>query len=267
MIWLLAALPAGYVLVLVLMTVFQRRLIYRPDKDRPNAAFAGAPGRPFDIMTADGLRLRCWYDAPPDGVRPVVLHLHGNGGHIGYRAGRLRTFGRFGWGTLLVEYRGYGGNPGMPTGNGLALDAQAALNALVQEGIRPERIVVWGESLGTAVAVRLASENRVAALVLEAPFPTLAAVVRTVYAWAPARLLLFDRFDALSRIVSIGCPLLVLAGGRDTIVPLRLSRRLFEAARQPKTMLVEPGAGHDGICTAEVYLAVRKFVEGAIPAV
>jgi uncharacterized protein len=148
---------------------------------------------------------------------PDTGGLHGNGGNIAYRAERLRRFARAGWGTLLLEYRGYGGNPGTPTEEGLAQDAQAGLAALYRKGVASEQILIWGESLGCGVAVRLASEHRVAALLLEAPYTSITALARRQFRFVPVGLLLKDRFDAISRIAAVRAPIFVMAGGRDTL--------------------------------------------------
>src|SRR5579883_736303 len=149
--------------------VCQRRLLYHPCTMRPVLGDLAADGvDAVEITTADGLGLLAWY-RPPSPQRPVILYLHGNGGHIGYRAERLRRLAREGYGVLLAEYRGFGGNPGQPSERGLVIDAEAAAAFLASEGIAPARTVLWGESLGSGVAIHLAATRAVAAIVLEAP--------------------------------------------------------------------------------------------------
>jgi fermentation-respiration switch protein FrsA (DUF1100 family) len=240
----------------------KRRLIFRPDTTPPGDPPADIAGAVAVTTTSpDGLALRGWFLPPPDAARFVVLYLHGNGGNIGNRANRLRQVARLGWGALLVGYRGYGGNPGSPSEAGLLSDSRAGLAALAARGIAPERIVLWGESLGTGLAVQLAAGTRFAAVVLEAPYTSLTDIARARYPGVPVRLLLRDRFDSLARIGRVTSPLIVLAGERDRIVPQALSRRLFAQAREPKQLRLQPAAGHEELGTTEAFDAVRRFVE------
>ena len=165
----------------------------------------------------------------------TILYLHGNGGHIGYRGDRVRPFIDAGFGVLLVEYRGYGGNPGRPSEQGLMSDARAALVFLNTAGALPAATVLYGESLGSTVAGAIAAEQAaagqpVAALVLEAPLSSVSDVAAHHYPWMPVRWLLKDRFQAVARIAGVGAPVLIIHGEADEIVPIRHGRALFEAA-------------------------------------
>jgi uncharacterized protein len=214
--WLGAGLAlalALYVAVLGGLYATQRQLLYFPDTTRPDRTLAGVPWvQEAGLVTEDGLALLAWYAPPAEPGGFVVLYLHGNGGNIAFRAARLRRFAEVGWGALLPEYRGYGGNPGLPSEAGLAMDARAALDALGRMGVAPERTLLWGESLGSGVAVRLAAERPVAALLLESPFTSVAALARRRFPFVPVGLLLQDRFDALSRIASVRTPAASHAG-------------------------------------------------------
>src|SRR6516165_4144930 len=149
--------------------LFQRQLLYLPDRAHPELFGLEQLGvRETMLPTEDGLSLLSWY-LPPRPGRPVIAYFHGNGGHIGYRAERLLRFAREGYGVLMAEYRGYGGNPGTPSETGFYADGRAALGFLDREGVTPGRLVLYGESLGTGAAVALATEHEIAALILEAP--------------------------------------------------------------------------------------------------
>jgi fermentation-respiration switch protein FrsA (DUF1100 family) len=175
---------------------------------------------------------------------PAVLVCNGNGGDRTLRVELATALNRMGMSVLLFDYRGYGGNPGRPTEEGLAADARAAQAWLAaQPGV--EQIVYFGESLGGAVAVGLAVQRPPAALVLRSPFTSLADVAAVHYPWLPLRRLLLDRYPSIERIASVRVPVLVIAGDRDDIVPARLSRQLYEAANEPKRWLLVPGAGHN----------------------
>ena len=192
---LLGSALAAYGVLVGGLYVFQRHLLYFPDAGRPELGDLAALGvREITLKTADGLSLLSWYLPPRDG-HPVIAYFHGNGGHIGYRAERLRWFARNGYGVLMAEYRGYGGNPGTPSESGLVADGAAALDFLGGEGIAPNRLVIYGESLGSGVAVPLAAQREVASLILEAPFTSVAEVAQYHYSFIPASALVRDRFE------------------------------------------------------------------------
>lgn len=234
------------VVLLVLAWALQRRLIYLPSGRVPAAGsvLPGAEEVSFD--TEDGLRLRGWF--VPGTAGATVLVFNGNAGNRADRAALAAALGRAGLSVLLFDYRGYGGNPGHPSESGLAADARAARGYLLSRpDVRPASIVYFGESLGAAVAVGLAAEHPPAALVLRSPFTALADVAQLHYPYLPARLLLKDRYDSLARIRLVRCPLLVVAGGADGIVPAAQSRELHDAAAEPKRYVEIPGAGHNDL--------------------
>jgi fermentation-respiration switch protein FrsA (DUF1100 family) len=241
--------------------LFQRQLIYFPDKTRPELAGLEQLGvREIVLATEDGLSLLSWY-LPGHPGRPVILYFHGNGGHLGHRVERLLRFAREGYGVLMLEYRGYGGNPGTPTENGFYTDARAALGFLEHEGVAANRLVLYGESLGSGVAVELAAQHDVAGVILEAPFTSVAEVAQCHFPYIPAARLVIDRFDSRSRIGKVRAPILVLHGERDRVVPVRFGRALFEAAPQPKEGWFAPEAGHEDLGRYGGLDAAVAFIE------
>lgn len=223
----------------------QRRLIYFPSPGPVPPASSVLPGaRDVVIPTADGLALGAWF--LPGRGGPAVLILGGNGGDRSMRAPLAAGLHRMGLTVLLLDYRGYGGNSGRPSEDGLATDARSAHDWLTTHAdVDADRIAYFGESLGAAVAVGLAVERPPAALILRSPFTSLADVAGVHYPWLPARRLLMDRYPSVDRIGSLDAPLLVVAGDADDIVPVSLSRRLYEAAAEPKQFLTVPQAGHN----------------------
>src|SRR6266545_4332568 len=220
----------------------QRRLIYLPaPRAVPPAATVLPAAEEVSFPTEDGLRLAGWF-VPPAGTPgrgsreprpPAVL---------------AAALARAGLAVLLFDYRGYAANPGRPTEPGLAADARAALAYLAaRPDVDPARLVYLGESLGAAVALRLAVERPPAALVLRSPWASLAEVGRYLYPWLPVSLLLADRYDSLGRVGRLAAPLLVVAGERDRIIPAAHSRRLFDAAPEPKRFVLLPGADHNDL--------------------
>jgi uncharacterized protein len=241
--------------------LFQRHLLYFPDRDRPALGeLAQLGAREVKVTTADNLSLLSWYLPPREG-RPVIAYFHGNGGHIGYRGERLHRFAREGYGVLMLGYRGYGSNPGTPSEAGLYADAAAALDFLAREGVMPNRLVLYGESLGSGVAVNLAVQREIAGLVLEAPFTSVAEVAQYHYSFVPASLLVRDRFDSVLSIAKVKAPIMVLHGVRDTVVPVRFGRALLDAAPKPKEGWFSPEAGHEDLARFGGLDAVVAFLE------
>ncbi|MFG1704398.1 alpha/beta hydrolase [Nonomuraea sp. M3C6] len=246
---------AVLVLLLGLLWMFQRHLIYLPDRTQPPPAAAVIPGaRDVSFTTSDGIRLAAWF---VPGEHPVtVLVAGGNAGNRLHRAPLARALAAHGLPVLLMDYRGYGGNPGTPTEEGLHLDVRTA-RAFV--GDRP--VVYFGESLGAGVVTRLALERPPAGLVLRSPFTDLAAAGRANYPFLPVSALLRDRFPVAESIANVRAPVVVLYGTRDTIVPPSLSRAVAQSARGQVTTVEVPGADHNDLAMLNGPEVVGAVVE------
>ncbi|MGH9254511.1 MAG: alpha/beta hydrolase [Vicinamibacterales bacterium] len=262
---------AGYVVViaavLAMIWTMQRRLMYFPTGDVPAPGDLGLTEVELvTFETTDGLGLSGWFFAV-SGPSPhvTVLVFNGNAGNRSHRAPLAVVLHRHGLQVLLVDYRGYGGNPGAPSENGLAADGRAARAYLAgRPDVDLSRLVYFGESLGTAVAVGLAVEHPPAALVLRSPFTSMVDLGQHHYPFLPVRLLLRDRFSAIDQIQRIRVPLLVIVGGQDQVVPIGNSRRLYEAATAPKTLLVVPNADHNDyelLAGDEMIQAIVRFLQ------
>ena len=258
---LAAAAVAGYGIFVGGMFVAQRHMMYHPGDDLPDLTLSQIAGFEEVVLTTDdGLDLMAWYLPASDGHQTFVV-THGNAGHIGHRTGKLAELAEAGYGLLLVEYRGFGGNPGKPTEEGLYLDADAGFTYLAERGVAPEEVIAYGESLGTAVAVEMAVRHPVAAVVLEAPFTSIADVAATHYWYVPmARWLVLDRYDSEDRIGRIDAPLLILHGDDDGVVPAKLGRELFDAAAEPKTYWQAPNGNHNDLYDHGAAMAVIDFL-------
>lgn len=251
----------AYLVALVLLAVFQRSLMYHPNAARPEPAASGVPEMtPVTLETDDGLSLLAWWRPPASGRTPVLLYLHGNAGNLAHRADKVRPYLDAGWSVLLVAWRGYSGNPGRPSEQGLYRDGRAAMAFLGRQGIAPGRVVLYGESLGSGVAVQLAAERTPGALVLEAPFSSLVDAGAAHYPVFPVRWVVRDRFDSAAKIAAVRAPVLVMHGERDRVVPPALGRRLLDTAREPKQGLFVPAAGHNDLYDFGVAPAVIEFV-------
>jgi fermentation-respiration switch protein FrsA (DUF1100 family) len=198
---------------------------------------------------------------PPRGDRPVMLYFHGNGGALNLRVGRFERLIADGDGLVALSYRGYGGSSGEPSEQGLVNDALAAYDFAIAR-YPASRIVLWGESLGSAVAVALAVQREVGGLILDAPFTSAADVGAAAYPFAPVRWLIKDAFRSDRRIGKVKAPVLVLHGERDRVVPIRFGERLFALANEPKRMARFPQGGHSDLDDHGALDVVREFVAG-----
>lgn len=242
-----------FTLLVGLLWTFQRSLIYLPDAGPVGAASAALPGaRDVRLVAEDGVVLAAWYLPSVDPAAPAVLVANGNGGHRGMRAPLARALHREGLSVLLFDYRGYGGNPGSPSEQGLSLDALAARDFLLREAHVPaDRLVYFGESLGAAVAAGLAVEHPPAGLVLRSPFVDLAAVGHEHYPFLPVRALLRDRYPVAEQVRGIDVPTTVVYGSADSIVPPAQSRAVADAAARLHRVVEVPGADHNDLVLLE----------------
>ncbi len=255
---------AVYVLVIGLLFVFQRRVIYFPDMTRSTPGQYGAADMGVVALhTSDGLRHAAWWRAPDRDTAPVLVYFHGNAGHIGFRVSKVRPYLEAGWGVLLTSWRGYSGNPGHPTEQGLYHDGRAALKFLAGKGVPTGNTVLYGESLGSGVAVQMASESvgPFRALVLEASYPSITDIAARRFPFAPARWMVRDRFDSKAKIALIHTPLLIIHGERDEVIPVEFGRELFDAAVAPKTAKYYPAAGHNDLYDHGAAAAIIDFVD------
>lgn len=239
----------------------QRNLMYYPDTSRPTPVAAGL--RDFSVVTyptADGLELYAWYKAAAAG-QPTLVYFHGNAGNLLNHAWVAGPLSDAGYGVLVVEYRGYGGNPGAPTEAGLLNDGRGAVAYLKSLGIAEGDLVFFGISLGTGVAVAMAAETSPRALVLQSPFTSIAAAGQHHYWYMPVMLLTKDRFDSAAIIARAGAPVLVVYSPADRVIPGKLSLALYDAAIEPKTLIMIEDAGHNDLADAGGLDAVLEFLK------
>lgn len=239
---------AAYLALLGILYVYQRDMQYHPHAVVPDPAGSIVPEMAaVRIETEDGLRPLAWWAPPADRTRPVIVYFHGNGGTVASRAGQARILLDAGYGVLLAGYRYNAGAGGEPSEVGLIADGHAAVEFLRVRGFPLERMVLYGESLGTGVAVAIAAGREVGAVILEMPYTSIADVAQDHYSFLPVRWLVKDSFDSLSRIGRIRAPLLVLHGEDDQLIPVRFARALFAAAPEPKEAHFIPGGRHGGL--------------------
>lgn len=236
------------VLLVGMAWLFQRRLVYLPSTAAVPPADTVIPGaRDVKLRTSDGLELGAWFvPARQPGRGLTVLVANGNAGDRSIRAPLAEALAREGMSVLLFDYRGYGGNPGSPSEQGLARDVRAARAYLTEElGVPQERLLYFGESLGTAVVTDLATEHPPAGLLLRSPFVDLASLGEVHYRFMPVRMLLRDEFPLKAQLATVTVPVTVVYGGADSIVPPGQSRAVAEAAPELRQAVEVPGADHN----------------------
>lgn len=245
----LGAFAGGYLLLVGGIAVFQRDMIYHPGTERVEPAAAGLPEMvTVTVRTGDGLSITGWYAPPGNAHHPTIVLFHGNAGTLAHRARKARTFLDAGYGVYLAGYRGYGGNPGKPSEDGLYADARAALAWLTERGVPASRLVLYGESLGTGVAVHMAGEfANLAAIVLEAPFTRLPELAPAYVLPPVADALMVDRYDNRAKIGRVAAPLLIVHGEHDGVVPIAMGRELLAVAPAGKEGVFLAAAGHNDV--------------------
>jgi len=244
-----------------MLYVTQRSMMYFPETLHTSPAQAGLSSAQEVTLTApDGVKSIAWH-VPPRGDRPVILYFHGNGGSLRYRVDRFSKLLADGIGLVALEYRGYGGSTGSPTEAGLIADGEAAY-AFAAARYPVKDLVLWGESLGSGVAVPIAAEKPVSRVILEAPFTSAAAVAAGRYWYLPVRLLMKDQFRSDERIGKITAPVLILHGARDRVVPFAMGERLFEATKAPKHIVRFLDGDHEDLDAHGALHAVGRFLAG-----
>jgi len=264
-IYFAVGLAATWLVACVAMIVFARTLIY-PFQPGFSAAFpVGIPGAEAKTLIAEGgLELIVWV-APPRSERPVILHFMGNGGSLPGSGPRLAELAHRGFGVVALNYRGAGGAPGKPSQSALIADAMAlydGLDGLLEQPVPATRRVLYGTSLGAALSVQLATRREAAALILETPFNRLCEVAQFHFPIFPVcRLLPYERWASADLIGQIAAPILILHGDADQTIPLSQGKALFDAAREPKRMIVYPGAHHNDLRLHGVGIDAIEFIE------
>ena len=258
----IAVIALGFYIGLTTIVYFtQRSLMYFPETIHTTPAQAGlAEAEEITLTASDGTPITVWHVAPQDG-KPVILYFHGNGGALKYRVERFRKLIGAGIGLVALEYRGYGGLAGSPSEPGLIADADAAY-AFAVAHYPPQQIVLWGESLGTGVAVALAAEKPVGRVILEAPFTSALAVGQQRYWYLPVRFLMQDQFRSDERIGKVTAPLLILHGVHDRTIPYAMGEHLFDLANKPKHIVRFLDGGHADLDANGALVAVSRFLAG-----
>lgn len=260
--WFGIAAVLGYGGLLAAIYLMQRAIMYPVLQiERTLPAAAGFPqAQEVMLATADGEKAIAWH-VPARAGKPVVLFFHGNGEVLAWRVPRFRELVADGTGLIALSFRGYAGSTGTPSETGLIADGEAAY-AFAATLYAPARVVPWGYSLGSGVAVAIAAGHPVGGLILEAPFTSTVDVAAAAFPFLPVRWLLRDRYHSDRRIGTVRAPVLLMHGEKDRVISIGFGERLFALANEPKQMVRFPDADHVHSDDAGIFTAVRKFLAG-----
>jgi len=246
-----------------IMYLGQRRMIYFPDQTEPHPHDHGLPQmESIRIAVDDTVEILAWWHAPTDNGHPVLVYFHGNAGHIGSRDYKIQDMVGAGYGVLLATYRYNAGAGGKGSEQALLADARRCIEFIKNHDVVENRIVVYGESLGTGVAVAMAAEHNVGGLILETPYTSIAELAHSRYWFALAKWLIRDRYDSLARIGKVRAPILLFHGDADTTIPMRFGERLFALANEPKRFVRFAEGGHADLDAHGALAVVQEFLAG-----
>ncbi|MDP3372196.1 MAG: alpha/beta hydrolase [Candidatus Paracaedibacteraceae bacterium] len=251
-----------YVITCFLVWGFQRHLIYAPSTNIQSPKTYGLQNfEDLRLKTPDGTIVQAWHRPAQSGF-PTVIYFHGKTGHLGDYALFLKSLTHTGFGVLALSYRGYGSSQGTPSEAGIYQDARTIIKYAVQNlKLSKKKIIFYGRSLGTGVAIQMATEFSMAALILESPYTSIAERGQDLYPWLPVKFFIADRFDSLSKIKHIHSPMLIMHGEQDKIVPIEDGKILFKAAHDPKTNVYFPLKGHNNLNAVDLINALVNFTK------
>ncbi len=243
----------------------QQRLLYFPDTRRTTPAEADLPDvAEREIEMADGTHVLTWWGAAKPG-HPTLLYFHGNGGSFVTRSERIRKYMAHGYGMVMMTYRGFGGSAGIPSETANISDALAVYDAVRASGVPATSIVIYGESLGTGVAIQVASHREVASVILDAPYTSIVDLAALHYPYLPARWLMTDRYETLRFAARVTAPVLIVHGDADDVIPVEMSRRVADALKGPVKVATFPGAGHSDHYLFGSYETIYTWLSAQFP--
>jgi len=223
-----------YLLILVFVFFYQRNLLYHPFENNYSSDQINFSYEEVFIPASNGNNLKGWLHKKDLNNKKTLVFFHGNAGDLRNRIYKLNLIKDFDINFLIVAYRGFSGNNGKPTEKGLYEDARSTLNWLTKQKIKEKQIIIYGESLGTGVSIEVAQNRKFAGIILESPFTSMVEAGKFYYPYLPVSLLLEDRYETIKKLKNIDCPILVMHGKKDKIVPFKMGKKVFENAKEPK---------------------------------
>ena len=223
-----------YLALLVFLYFYQRNLLYHPNENNYSEDNLTVKVKKVKIQTPDNLKLNGWFHKKNLSDYKTIIYFHGNAGTLDNRIHKLNHFKDIDVNFLIIAWRGFSGNQGKPTENGLYMDGKSAVNWVLEQGVKQKNIVLYGESLGTAIALEIAQKKNFAGVILETPFTSMVAAAQNFYPYIPVSLLLKDRYENEKKVMNTNIPIMIMHGEKDTIVPFSMGKRIFEIANEPK---------------------------------
>lgn len=253
----------SFVIYLILLTyiyLFQRNLLYHPSVNGYQGDKINFDYEEVFIENKEGIKLKAWLHKKDLINKKTILFFHGNAGNLSNRNYKLNELSKFDVNFLILAYRGFSGNKGRPNEQGLYQDAKSTLDWLKTKGVREKNLILYGESLGTAIAIETAQNKNLAGIILESPFTSMIKLAQKYYPFLPVKLLLKDKFETIKKLPNINSPLLVLHGRLDTIVPFAMGKELFEQANEPKFKYFIDNDDHMMRYDKNLLDEIKKFV-------
>ena len=255
--WLLVA----YIVIVVFVYFYQRNLLYHPSENNYQDAKIEFDYEEIFIKVDDEIKLKSWIVKKDFKKFKTLVLFHGNAGHLSNRIYKINELNKLNINILLISWRGFSGNKGSPTEKNLYQDAEAAIKWLNEQKIENEQIILYGESLGSGVAVEIAKKNDFNGIILESPFTSIENSAKIYYPYLPVKLLLKDKYDSISKIKMINIPILIMHGKKDDVVPFAMGKELFEKANTPKHSYFTSEDDHMMEFNSNLINAIKEFIE------
>ena len=250
-----------YSFVLVFLYFYQRNLLYHPNENNYSDDKITVNIEKVNIKTSDNINLLGWYHEKNLKEFKTLIFFHGNAGSLENRIHKLNHFKDMNVNFLIIAWRGFSGNSGEPSENGLYKDGKSAIDWLIKKDISEQKLMLYGESLGTGVAVHLAQNRNFSGVILETPFTSMIDAAKTFYPYIPVKLLLKDKFENYKKIKNINSPILIMHGEADQIVPFSMGKKLYEIANKPKYSYFTKYDNHMMEYDEKLILALKLFLE------
>jgi len=250
-----------YLIFLAFIYFYQRNLLYHPNENNYSGDSLTVKVEKVKIQTSDNLQLNGWFHKKNLSDYKTIIYLHGNAGTLENRIHKLNHFEDIDVNFLIIAWRGFSGNKGKPTEDGLYIDGKSAVNWVLEKGIKEENIVLYGESLGTGITLEIAQNKNFAGVILETPFTSMVAVAQNFYPYIPVNLLLKDRYENEKKVININIPIMIMHGEKDTIVPFSMGKKIFEMANEPKYSYFTKYDNHMMEYDENLVLTLKSFLK------
>ena len=249
-----------YLILLVFIYFYQRSLLYHPNENNYSGDNLTVKVEKVKVQTSDNLKLNGWFHKKNLSDYKTIIYFHGNAGTLDNRIHKLNHFKDIDVNFLIIAWRGFSGNEGKPTEDGLYIDGKSAVNWVLEQGIKEENIVLYGESLGTGITLEIAQNKNFAGVILETPFTSMVDAAKNFYPYIPVNLLLKDRYENEKKVRSINIPIMIMHGEKDTIVPFSMGKKSFEIANEPKYSYFTNYDNHMMEYDENLVLALKSFL-------